>query len=415
IGAEELLLRTKRIIDPFNRMGCNIEPTLTVIEFCQFQGPRALTTVSLKPSKVLSSVDIDNLSLWLMSSEVTSGTILNIYNQQMGIYAFSYYTVIYDIRARAFQARKIRQRLQEIYDKHTDSFNCVKCNGHMGEDLAAVKEVFVAFVKTSVLSPISNLAPCVFESFIASLHSFLSECSMEEHMRQGVLYSVNTPILVLPKRSSPLAKMNASDSDELLFSGNEETLRMVSQHLDNLLCPVLTGEDMVVCGSEQRKGTVVDFVEKINLLKPKSHPNHEVVLWTKNKDRPKGIIGVCRNRNESAALDLPGVTILDINASLLRTNPYRGVLLANLKQKRRFPSDATLLSFIAAALTNISSLVYMSRYLSPLNLETENISLDDQRILVNLLTELDFIKYQELKSALERMHPKDVLTKVIQL
>ncbi|VDM57734.1 unnamed protein product [Angiostrongylus costaricensis] len=50
IGAEELLLRTKRVIDPFNRIGCNIEPTLTVIEFCQFQGPRALATVSLKPA-----------------------------------------------------------------------------------------------------------------------------------------------------------------------------------------------------------------------------------------------------------------------------------------------------------------------------------------------------------------------------
>uniref|UniRef100_A0A0K0DAP7 UDENN FLCN/SMCR8-type domain-containing protein n=1 Tax=Angiostrongylus cantonensis TaxID=6313 RepID=A0A0K0DAP7_ANGCA len=384
--SEELLLRTKRIIDPFNRMGCNIEPTLTVIEFCQFQGPRALTTVSLKPSKVLSSVDIDNLSLWLMSSEVTSGTILNIYNQQMGIYAFSYYTVIYDIRARAFQrpiciafltskrlthsqlsrfSNGVRRLVSPLIKCNRRLFlrqlaDFMKISDAVGKslDLAAVKEVFVAFVKTSVLSPISNLAPCV------------------------------SSLLFLIKN---------------LF------------RYKYLLCPVLTGEDMVVCGSEQRKGTVVDFVEKINLLKPKSHPNHEVVLWTKNKDRPKGIIGVCRNRNESAALDLPGVTILDINASLLRTNPYRGVLLANLKQKRRFPSDATLLSFIAAALTNISSLVYMSRYLSPLNLETENISLDDQRILVNLLTELDFIKYQELKSALERMHPKDVLTKVIQL
>ncbi|KAJ1370839.1 hypothetical protein KIN20_032653 [Parelaphostrongylus tenuis] len=103
IRAEDLLLRTRRVIDPFNRMGCNIELTLAVIEFCQCQGPRPLATVSLKPSKILNSADIDNLSLWLMSSEVTSGTVLNIYNQQMGIYAFSYYTIIYDIRARAFQ------------------------------------------------------------------------------------------------------------------------------------------------------------------------------------------------------------------------------------------------------------------------------------------------------------------------
>lgn len=44
---------------------------------------------------------------------------------------------------------------------------------------------------------------------------------------------------------------------------------------------MLAGEDMVVCGSEQRKHTVIDLVDKINFLKPKSHPNHEVVLWSK--------------------------------------------------------------------------------------------------------------------------------------
>ncbi|KAJ1370840.1 hypothetical protein KIN20_032654 [Parelaphostrongylus tenuis] len=310
---------------------------------------------------------------------------------------------------------KVRRRLQEVYDKLPDSFTCAKCDGHMGEDLAAAREIFVSFVKALPLSPICDLAPCVYDSFISSLPVFLSECSVEDQLRQGVLYCANTPILTLHRRNSSSAKINASNSDEPEFSGNEETLRMVSQHLDNLLFPVIAGEDMIVCGSEQRKGTVVDFVEKINLLKPKSHPNHDITLWTRSKDRPKGIIGACRNRNESAALDLPGVTILDINGSVLRTTPYRGILLTNLKQKRRFPSDAALISFIAATLTNISSLVYMSRYLSPLDLETENLSPDDQRIIVNLLTEMDFIKYQELKSMLERTQPREISTKVIQL
>ncbi|KIH44084.1 hypothetical protein ANCDUO_25902, partial [Ancylostoma duodenale] len=51
----------------------------------------------------LASVDVDSLSVWLMSSEAASGTVLLIYNQQMGIYALSYYATIYDIKARAFQ------------------------------------------------------------------------------------------------------------------------------------------------------------------------------------------------------------------------------------------------------------------------------------------------------------------------
>ncbi|EYC24307.1 hypothetical protein Y032_0014g2433 [Ancylostoma ceylanicum] len=103
IKAEDLLLRNKRVIDPFNRLGCNIDPFLAVVEFCQIQGPRPLATVSLRQNRNLASVDVDSLSVWLMSSEAASGTVLLIYNQQMGIYALSYYATIYDVKARAFQ------------------------------------------------------------------------------------------------------------------------------------------------------------------------------------------------------------------------------------------------------------------------------------------------------------------------
>ncbi|KAK6058419.1 hypothetical protein COOONC_04011 [Cooperia oncophora] len=103
IRAEDLLLRNKGVIDPFNRLGCNIDPVIVVVEFCQVQGPRPLVTVCLKTKEPPTSLDIDNLSVWLMSCEAASGTLLVIYNQQTGIYAMSYYTTIYDIRARAFQ------------------------------------------------------------------------------------------------------------------------------------------------------------------------------------------------------------------------------------------------------------------------------------------------------------------------
>lgn len=52
-----------------------------------------------------------------------------------------------------------------------------------------------------------------------------------------------------------------------------------------MLFPVLAGEDMIVCGGEQRKETVIDIVDKINSLKPKSHPNHSVVLWAEGNVR----------------------------------------------------------------------------------------------------------------------------------
>ncbi|PIO54619.1 hypothetical protein TELCIR_24012, partial [Teladorsagia circumcincta] len=130
--------------------------------------------------------------------------------------------------------------------------------------------------------------------------------------------------------------------------------------------------------------------------------------------RPKGVIGVCYERGESAALNLPDTAILDANACVLRTVPYRGVLLSSLRHKRRFPSDAALIAFVAATLTNLSSLVYISRFLSPMHLENENLSFDDERILVNLLTELDLVKYQGLKCALEKRR-SNAVTKAILL
>ncbi|KAL6726432.1 hypothetical protein Aduo_008400 [Ancylostoma duodenale] len=499
IKAEDLLLRNKRIIDPFNRLGCNIDPFLAVVEFCQVQGPRPLATVSLRQNRNLASVDVDSLSVWLMSSEAASGTVLLIYNQQMGIYALSYYATIYDIKARAFQrpicvalltserptsnqlsrfssgvrklvaplikcnrrfflrqlsdmikisdavesdtiqtyytldaemlkqsgsnrklsnvaeqARKLRPRMQALYDVLSESRTYLDCTGHAGEDQAAAEEMFLSFLQNPSLDPISDVTPCAYDCFIANLHSFLVQCS-ENQLQKGVLYSANTPILRFPKRTSPM-KVKSSNSGCSSSTRGEETLHTISQHLDNVLFPVLAGEDMVVCGSEQRKQTVIDIVDKINFLKPKSHPNHSVVLWADGSEsRPKGVVGVCHDRSESAALNLRSTAVLDANACVLRTVPYRGFLLSSLSTKRRFPSDAALLAFVAATLTNISALVYLSRFLSPLHVENENISLDDERIIVNMLTELDLVKYQGLKCALEKRRSINEPTKVIQL
>ncbi|EPB72903.1 hypothetical protein ANCCEY_08010 [Ancylostoma ceylanicum] len=461
IKAEDLLLRNKRVIDPFNRLGCNIDPFLAVVEFCQIQGPRPLATVSLRQNRNLASVDVDSLSVWLMSSEAASGTVLLIYNQQMGIYALSYYATIYDVKARAFQrpicvamltserptssqlsrfssgvrklvaplikcnrrfflrqlsdiikisdavesdtiqtyytldaevlkqsgsnrklsnvaeqARKLRPRMQAMYDVLSESRTYLDCTGHAGEDQAAAEEMFLSFLQNPSLDPISDVTPCAYDCFIANLHSFLVQCS-ENQLQKGVLYSANTPILRFPKRTSPMKAKSSNSSSS--STGGEETLHTITQHLDNVLFPVLAGEDMVVCGSEQRKQTVIDIVDKINFLKPKSHPNHSVVLWADgNESRPKGVVGVCHDRSESAALNLRSTAVLDANACVLRT-------------------------------------VYLSRFLSPLHLENENITLDDERIIVNMLTELDLVKYQGLKCALEKRRSMNEPTKVIQL
>ncbi|VDM73028.1 unnamed protein product, partial [Strongylus vulgaris] len=160
----------------------------------------------------------------------------------------------------AEQARKLRPRMQAMYDVLSETNNCPDCSGHSGEDNTAAEEMFMSFLQNSSLDPISDVAPCAYDGFIANLHSFLVQCT-NSCLEKGVLYSANTPILRFPKRTSPM-KARSSDNKNCLFASTEENLRTVSQHLDNILFPVLAGDDMVVCGSEQRKETVVDFVDK---------------------------------------------------------------------------------------------------------------------------------------------------------
>lgn len=44
-------------------------------------------------------------------------------------------------------------------------FKDMDCNGHEGEDRAAAEEMFVSFLQTSTLGPISELTPCVSFGF----------------------------------------------------------------------------------------------------------------------------------------------------------------------------------------------------------------------------------------------------------
>ncbi|VDN19959.1 unnamed protein product [Gongylonema pulchrum] len=90
----------KRSVDPWNRVTCCKEPVLTVIEFCQVQGPRPLYT---HPANTGPHLDLDSVAIWLMSSEAIHGSSLIVYNQQMAIYACVHHSTLLDLHARAFQ------------------------------------------------------------------------------------------------------------------------------------------------------------------------------------------------------------------------------------------------------------------------------------------------------------------------
>ncbi|VDN02330.1 unnamed protein product [Thelazia callipaeda] len=98
---DEAIVWGKRIVDPWYRMTSCPKNIITVIEFCQVQGPRPLYSYPVHTCN--QHLDLDNVALWLMSAEVIIGSSTIVYNQQMAVYACVHYSTIFDLYARAFQ------------------------------------------------------------------------------------------------------------------------------------------------------------------------------------------------------------------------------------------------------------------------------------------------------------------------
>uniref|UniRef100_A0AC35TMZ5 Rhodanese domain-containing protein n=1 Tax=Rhabditophanes sp. KR3021 TaxID=114890 RepID=A0AC35TMZ5_9BILA len=88
------------IIDPWLDLTASKEPVLLMVEFCQVQGPRPLHYF---PETVSTHLNLDNVSIWLMSSEMIHGSTTLLYNQPLATYALVHYSTILDVTARAFQ------------------------------------------------------------------------------------------------------------------------------------------------------------------------------------------------------------------------------------------------------------------------------------------------------------------------
>uniref|UniRef100_A0A8R1IIH9 UDENN FLCN/SMCR8-type domain-containing protein n=2 Tax=Caenorhabditis japonica TaxID=281687 RepID=A0A8R1IIH9_CAEJA len=103
ISFEDFLLRPSKVVDPFNRFVGKIDPFLMLVEFCQVIGPKPLAIVSSQPDDKVKSVNVNEMAIWLMSSDTVPGTMIVLENNQTGVYAAAYYFNLYDMRARAFQ------------------------------------------------------------------------------------------------------------------------------------------------------------------------------------------------------------------------------------------------------------------------------------------------------------------------
>ncbi|GMR42184.1 hypothetical protein PMAYCL1PPCAC_12379 [Pristionchus mayeri] len=478
VAGEDLLIWGRNLPDPWNRLGNEIKPVLIVIEFCQVEGPRPLIIHGLEEQKKLS-IDVDSISLWLMSSETSSGSISVLYNQETDLHAVAYYYTVYDVQARAFQrplciaylngekpsrsvvtqltsrvrrlvrplldcnrrlflrllarlvslsdhlnsnfvheyyalykfdqleepamkkiqtladqARKLRSRLEMMRESISRQLegDCLK-----HEDAVLPQWIFEGRDNQSMAFP--SLAPCEYDNFQSGLALLLKSMKTEES-EHGVLYSANSAVLRLPKCNTPVKEKLRRDE---CCRGEEETLKTCTAHLDQLLYPVVVGDDLAVTGSHQRKNSVTDLVTKLEFVRPKAHLNNKIAVWNKKPDNCIGVFGL---EVSPRSLPVNCKKILDLNSCQLHGVSYTGSLLSRLHPRRVFPSDSSLIRFISSILSLSCQLVYLGRYLPfPLIVEAEKLSNEDQRILASLLSEVEFSKFHGLKERMDKLPP----------
>lgn len=297
------------------------------------------------------------------------------------------------IQTLADQARKLRSRLEimrESISKQLEG-DCLK-----HDDALLPQWIFEGGDNQSMT--LKSLAPCEFDSFVIGLADLL-EVMRSKECDNGVLYSANMAVLRLPKCTTPVKEKLRRDE----WSRGEQTLKTCTSHLDQILYPVVVGDDLAVTGSHQRKNSVTDLVTKLEYIRPKAHLNKRVAVWNKKNENCKGIFGV-----EVSPRSLPSncKNILDLNTCQLHGVSYTGSLLSRLHIRRSFPSDSSLISFISSTLSLSCQLVYLARYI-PMSLivETEKLSNEDQRIIASLLSEVEFSKFHSLKEKMDKLPP----------
>lgn len=111
---QDFLIFGKTIADPWHRVNYCDQSVLLLIEFCQVmifitlshinffkaEGPKP---ICVYPKEAASFLNLDNVSIWLMSAENLHGSRLILYNQQMDLHALVYHVTLLDVAARGFQ------------------------------------------------------------------------------------------------------------------------------------------------------------------------------------------------------------------------------------------------------------------------------------------------------------------------
>ncbi|VDN53823.1 unnamed protein product [Dracunculus medinensis] len=526
---DECITWGKRRVDPWNRVSCCQKPVILLVEFCQIQGPRPLHCY---PSNSFPHLDLDNIAIWLMSSESVQGSTVLLYNQQTALYACIYHSILLDIRARGFQKvahknsgleqgnghnahemmihdvyehslsfdllfmrpiclallsvskptssllKSFMNRCQEIFTpiivcnrnlfkfhasalfdfcdavaslspNSSTSLNMTKsstltriesllvqarqllpkieivlntigkkagidgCASHTMESLNEWLNAFGTPYSAPLLD-INHLMPCVFNTFIKAINnSYELFTKIDKTRRNGSLYCGDRAVLIL--KNYCMSTPNSTNFEWLEgndYSDRENTLRAVVDKLDQILYPVLSGGRLALCASDQRKPAAMDLLQKLIMLNITA-VNDNAFWIGEGENIPSfcSIFGQSVSRLQSAHWSAEHVdAVFDMNGNRLRSKEYNGTLLSTLSDKRfdSFPSDRSIIAFVTALLTDFCSLVYLAKFKGAEQIcEAVKLHKDDAAILVNLLTQLDFIKYNKLRDTVRESVKSD--------
>ncbi|VDD95497.1 unnamed protein product [Enterobius vermicularis] len=323
------------------------------------------------------------------------------------------------IECLAAQARRLLPRFQAAYRNLSMSARLSRCSLHSASDATDCMSSLGTLHNTS-LSPLSSIAPCAYSDFVRSLKpSRELFMKLKEHDERGNLFCTNRPIL----RLSSFGSYKSADDDGLLrleilsddFCDKERSLSLIIANLSHILSTIFAGERLAICASEQRMPTGQDLLRKLTLLCVELQPTK--LFWNLDSNCvPRD----CQIFGQTSAFDIPSRclteyegAVIDLNTQRLKAKEYIVTGLKNLffvgkafsslakKRPTMFPSDRSLIAHIVSLLTDFCAIVYLSKHKGPQKVANVlSLGNGDIRMLVNLLSEIDLIKYGRLKDSL---------------
>ncbi|VDK67351.1 unnamed protein product, partial [Onchocerca ochengi] len=321
------------------------------------------------------------------------------------------------IQSVADQAKRMLQRFENDGVKKI-IHNSLYCNGHdLVNNDVKILEQFIDDPPLS-LQEMKFLTPCTYDGFIKALPEVYEKLIKAAQLHStGTLFCAAAPVLKLKDCNNHSLDDDSTSATSMNFLDENDytrNLTTIVEGLDKILFALLSGEKLALWSVEERKSLGKDLLKKLNLLRicmqrqsapwKKVHNNIEdCQLFGESVPRKTTV-----NDSKDAML-----CVYDVEGRWLKCKNYKGKLLSFLSSKRSdsFPSDYALIQYVMAQLTELCSIVYLAKYSDPNELrERLQIEEDDFKMIINLLAEIDVLKYGWMKEKMKKENNLGMIT-----